>query len=85
MELSANLYVDSWASSPCFTIRSAVGDNLWQQSKVVLEPWMEIRSTVHALTQLLALQLWGTLSVAGHRTLPQGGVIITAGFFARWL
>lgn len=58
--------------------------NLWQQSKVALELWMQIRSTAYALTQMLALRLWDAfplMEIAPWRK----GAIITAGLFAQWL
>ena len=58
--------------------------NLWQQSKAALELWMQIRCTAYALTQLLALKLWGDfplMDIAPWRK----GAIITAGLFGQWL
>ncbi len=58
--------------------------NLWQQSKAALELWMRIRSTAHALTQLLARQLrqsFPLLAIAPWRK----GAMITAGLFGQWL
>jgi hypothetical protein len=58
--------------------------NLWQQSKPALELWMQIRCTAYALTQLLAMCLWGSfplMDIAPWRR----GVVITAGLFGQWL
>ena len=58
--------------------------NLWQHSKPSLELWMQIRSTAYALTQLLAMCLWGSfplMDIAPWRR----GVVITAGLFGQWL
>ena len=58
--------------------------NLWQQSKVALQLWMQIRSTAYALTQLLALRLWASfplMDIAPWRK----GAMITAGLFGQWL
>jgi hypothetical protein len=46
-------------------------NNHWQQSRRVLELWMQIRSTGYALMHLLALQLPEAFPLAGHRAVAR--------------
>jgi len=80
------IYAQRWGIEPLFhNLKRWWGvTNLWQQSKAALELWMQIRCTAYALTQLLALRLWGSfplMDIAPWRK----GVMITAGLFGQWL
>lgn len=89
-ELSAQavveIYAERWGIEPLFhNLKRWWGvTNLWQQSKVALELWMQIRSTAYALTQVLALKLWKSfplVEIAPWRK----GAMITAGLFGQWM
>ena len=80
------IYAQRWGIEPLFhNLKRWWGvSNLWQQSKAALELWMQIRCTAYALTQLLALRLWGSfplMQIAPWRK----GAMITAGLFGQWL
>ena len=80
------IYAERWGIEPLFhNLKRWWGvTNLWQQSKQALELWMQIRSTAYALTQLLALRLWGSfplMDIAPWRK----GAMITAGLFGQWM
>jgi hypothetical protein len=80
------IYAQRWGIEPLFhNLKRWWGvTNLWQQSKEALELWMQIRCTAYALTQLLALKLWGAfplMDIAPWRK----GALITAGLFGQWL
>jgi DDE superfamily endonuclease len=80
------IYAERWGIEPLFhNLKRWWGvANLWQQSKEALELWMQIRSTAYALTQLLALKLWGSfplMDIAPWRK----GAMITAGLFSQWM
>lgn len=80
------IYAQRWGIEPLFhNLKRWWGvSNLWQQSKAALELWMQIRCTAYALTQLLALRLWGSfplMEIAPWRK----GAMITAGLFGQWL
>jgi hypothetical protein len=80
------IYAERWGIEPLFhNLKRWWGvANLWQQSKEALELWMQIRCTAYALTQLLALKLWGAfplMDIAPWRK----GAMITAGLFGQWL
>ncbi|MEF8759252.1 MAG: transposase [Candidatus Accumulibacter sp. UW25] len=88
-DLSAQQVVEicaeRWGIEPLFHNLKRWGGvvNLWQQSKVALELWMQTRSTAYALMQLLALQLgesFPLMAIAPWRK----GAMITAGLFAQW-
>lgn len=80
------IYAERWGIEPLFhNLKRWWGvANLWQQSKEALELWMQIRCTAYALTQLLALKLWGAfplMDIAPWRK----GAMITAGLFGQWM
>ncbi|MDA8255886.1 MAG: transposase [Betaproteobacteria bacterium] len=80
------IYAQRWGIEPLFhNLKRWWGvTNLWQQSKEALELWMQIRCTAYALTQLLALKLWGAfplMDIAPWRK----GAMITAGLFGQWM
>ena len=80
------IYAERWGIEPLFhNLKRWWGvANLWQQSKPLLELWMQIRCTAYALMQLLALKLWGAfplMEIAPWRK----GAMITAGLFGQWM
>jgi hypothetical protein len=80
------IYAERWGIEPLFhNLKRWWGvANLWQQSKEALELWMQIRCIAYALTQLLALKLWGAfplMDIAPWRK----GAMITAGLFGQWM
>ncbi|MGB2902286.1 MAG: transposase [Candidatus Dechloromonas phosphoritropha] len=80
------IYAERWGIEPLFhNLKRWWGvANLWQQSKPLLELWMQIRCTAYALMQLLALKLWGAfplMEIAPWRK----GATITAGLFGQWM
>jgi hypothetical protein len=60
-------------------------NNHWQQSRRVLELWMQIRSTGYALMHLLALQLPEAFPLADIAPWREHKPVITAGLFAAWM
>ncbi|MFJ1257388.1 transposase [Cupriavidus sp. CuC1] len=80
------LYARRWGIEPLFhNLKRWFGmSNLWQQSRTVLELWMQIRSMAWTLTQLLSLVLAETFpmdSVAPWRMNQP----VTAGLVTQWL
>jgi hypothetical protein len=57
----------------------------WQQSRRVLELWMQVRSTGYALMHLLALHLPETFPMATIAPWRKHKPVITAGLFAAWM
>jgi hypothetical protein len=57
----------------------------WQQSRRVLELWMQVRSTGYALMHLLALHLPETFPLATIAPWRKHKPVITAGLFAAWM
>lgn len=89
-ELSAEeilrLYARRWGIEPLFhNLKRWWGvNNLWQQKRIVLELWMQIRSTAWTLVQLLSLVV--------EESFPIGAVApwrdkqpLTGGLVAQWL
>ena len=80
------LFARRWSIEPLFhNLKRWWGcKDLWQQSRRVLELWMQMRSCAYALTQMLALQLHASLPV---RTIApwRVGRPVTAGLFLAWL
>lgn len=80
-------YTRHWSIEPFFhNLKRWWGvSNLWQQSRRVLELWMQIRSTAWALTQLLSLTVQQTsfprAAVAPWRSKQS----LTAGLVAQWM
>jgi len=60
-------------------------NNHWQQSRRVLELWMQVRSTGYALMHLLALQLPEAFPLADIAPWRMHKPVITAGLFAAWM
>ena len=60
-------------------------NNLWQQSRRVLELWMQIRSTGYALMHLLALHLPEAFPLHDIAPWRIHKPVITAGLFAAWM
>jgi len=60
-------------------------NNLWQQSRRVLELWMQVRSTAYALMQLLALHLPEAFPFNEVAPWRKRQAIVTAGLFAGWM
>ena len=60
-------------------------NNHWQQSRRVLELWMQVRSTGYALMHLLALHLPETFPLATIAPWRKHKPVITAGLFAAWM
>jgi hypothetical protein len=81
------LYSLRWGIEPLFDIlkRWWGVNNLWQQSRRVLELWMQIRSTAYALMHLLALALPDTFPLADIAPWRLSKPVITAGLFAAWM
>ncbi|WP_454753993.1 IS701 family transposase [Cupriavidus necator] len=80
------LYARRWGIEPLFhNLKRWFGmSNLWQQSRTVLELWMQIRSMAWTLNQLLSLALVETFpmdSVAPWRV----NQLVTAGLVMQWL
>lgn len=80
------IYAQRWGTEPLFqNLKRWWGvTNLWQQSKEMLEFWMEIRCTAYALMQLLALKpsaSFPLIEIAPGRK----GALITAGLFGQWI
>lgn len=80
------LFARRWSIEPLFhNLKHWWGcKDLWQQSRRVLELWMQMRSCAYALTHLLALQL--------HPSFPMRDIApwrfgrpVTAGLFLLWL
>ena len=69
------VYAQRWGIEPLFhNLKRWWGVvNLWQQSKVELELWMQIRCTAYALTQLLVLRLWESSPLMDIAPRAQGG------------
>ena len=89
-ELSAQavveIYAQRWGIEALFhNLKRWWGvTNLWQQSTAALELWLQLRSTAYALTQLLALRLWGSFPLTEIAPWRKGAMI-TAGLFGQWL
>ncbi len=89
-ELSAQavveIYAERWGIESLFhNLKRWWGvTNLWQQSTAALELWLQIRSTAYALTQLLALRLWGSFPLTEIAPWRKGAMI-TAGLFGQWM
>jgi hypothetical protein len=81
------LYALRWGIEPLFDIlkRWWGANNLWQQSRRVLELWMQIRSTAYALMHLLALSIPDAFPRADIAPWRMSKPIITAGLFAAWM
>jgi hypothetical protein len=80
------LFARRWSIEPLFhNLKRWWGcKDLWQQSRRVLELWMQMRCCAYALTQMLAMQLHSCLPV--HTIAPwRIGRPITAGLFLTWL
>src|SRR5258707_1457624 len=60
-------------------------NNHWQQSRRVLELWMQVRSTGYALMHLLALHLPETFPLATIAPWRKRKPVITVGLFAAWM
>jgi hypothetical protein len=60
-------------------------NNHWQQSRRVLELWMQVRSTGYALMHLLALLLPETFPLATIAPWRKHKPVITASLFAAWM
>ena len=61
-------------------------NNHWQQSRRVLELWMQVRSTGYALMHLLALHLLPeTFPLTTIAPWRKHKPVITAGLFAAWM
>lgn len=80
------LYSHRWQIEPIFhNLKRWWGiNNLWQQKRVVLERWMQIRWIAWSMVQLLAENLaedFSMTAVAAWRT----GTPVTAGLIAQWL
>jgi len=60
-------------------------NNHWQQSRRVLELWMQVRSTGYALMHLLALHLPEAFPLAAIAPWRKHKPVITAGLFAAWM
>lgn len=80
------LFTRRWSIEPLFhNLKRWWGcKDLWQQSRRVLELWMQMRCCAYALTHMLALQL--------HQSFPlrdiapwRFGRPVTAGLFLAWL
>ena len=80
------LYARRWGIEPLFhNLKRWWGvNNLWQQKRIVLELWMQIRSTAWTLVQLLGLVVEGTflITVVAPWRAKQP---LTAGLVAQWL
>ena len=81
------LYSLRWGIEPLFDIlkRWWGAANLWQQSRRVLESWMQIRSTAYALMHLLALSIPDAFPLADIAPWRLSKPAITAGLFAAWM
>jgi len=60
-------------------------NNLWQQSRRVLELWMQVRSTGYALMQLLALHVPEAFPFNEVAPWRKRQAVVTAGLFAGWM
>jgi hypothetical protein len=60
-------------------------NNLWQQSRRVLELWMQIRTTAYALMHLLALSTPDAFPFADIAPWRISKPIIAASLFAAWM
>nr|WP_244145513.1 transposase [Paraburkholderia mimosarum] len=79
-------YARRWGIEPLFhNLKRWWGlNNLWQQTRTVLELWMQIRSCAWTLTQLLSLAIaedFPMREIAPWRI----GQPVTAGLVAQWL
>lgn len=81
------LYSLRWGIEPLFDIlkRWWGATNLWQQSRRVLELWMQIRCTGYALMHLLALAIPEAFPLADIAPWRLSKPVITAGLFAAWM
>ena len=80
------LYARRWGIEPLFhNLKRWWGaNNLWQQKRIVLELWMQIRSTAWTLVQLLSLvveEAFPITAVAPWRNKQP----LTGGLVAQWL
>jgi hypothetical protein len=80
------LYARRWGIEPLFhNLKRWWGiSNLWQQSRIALELWMQIRSTAWSLAQLLVLVVEDSFpmqEIAPWRNRQP----LTAGLIAQWL
>lgn len=80
------LYARRWGIEPLFhNLKRWWGvNNLWQQKRVVLELWMQIRSTAWTLVQLLGLVVEGTFPITVVAPWREKQPL-TAGLVAQWL
>lgn len=80
------IFARRWSIEPLFhNLKRWWGcKDLWQQSRKVLELWMQMRSCAYALTQLLALQLSNAFPMAEIAPWRHGRAV-TAGLFLIWL
>ena len=81
-----HLYARRWGIEPLFhNLKRWWGaNNLWQQKRIVLELWMQIRSTAWTLVQLLSLvveEAFPITAVAPWRNKQP----LTGGLVAQWL
>ncbi|MGF6735990.1 hypothetical protein OKW50_008163 [Paraburkholderia youngii] len=80
------LYARRWGIEPLFhNLRRWWGfNNLWQQTRTLLESWMQIRSCAWTLTQSLSLAIAEDFPM--HEIAPlRIGQPVTAGLVAQWL
>ena len=81
-----HLYARRWGVEPLFhNLKRWWGvNNLWQQKRIVLELWMQIRSTAWTLVQLVSLVVDDAFPITGvapwRRNQP-----LTGGLVAQWL
>lgn len=91
LELSAEeilrIYAKRWSIEPLFhNLKRWWGvNNLWQQSRRVLELWMQIRSTAWTLTQLLSLTVQQTSFPLAQVAPWRINQPFTAGLVAQWM
>lgn len=80
------LFARRWSIEPLFhNLKRWWGcKDLWQQSRRVLELWMQMRSCAYALTRMLAMQLHSSLPVRDIAPWRCGRPV-TAGLFLAWL
>jgi hypothetical protein len=85
-EMVTQLYARRWGIEPLFhNLKRWWGlNNVWQQTRTVLELWVQIRSCAWTLTQLLSLAIADAFpmeQIAPWRL----GQPVTAGLVAQWL
>jgi len=85
-QLIVQLYGRRWGIEPLFhNLKRWWGlNNAWQQTRTVLELWMQMRSCAWTLTQLLSLAIGDAFPM--HDIAPwRIGQPVTAGLVAQWL